>query len=186
VLHDAAIGNSIDLTHVSGQPDGTKAASLHIADSPRGIGRQILDSMQASLTQGQREVVVRLQPPELGNVVVRFREQDGQLHGLLEVNGSDAKREIERVLPQVLQSLHDQGTQVRRVDVTLSDQMQGDSGRGQLQQDAWSRQNWGQGREQFDGSPTRWSGPDRDSPAQETPDADQPPEISSDRIDMLL
>ncbi len=37
----------------------------------RELGEQILDSLQASVTQGQRQVTIRLQPPELGTVLVR-------------------------------------------------------------------------------------------------------------------
>jgi hypothetical protein len=173
--------------HIAARPDNNmKPVSPRDTGATQDVGRQIIDSMQASLARGEREIVVRLHPPELGSVLVRFKEQDGQLHGLLEVSGSDTRREIEQALPQVLQALHDQGTHVRRLDVTVADQTQGDSGRGQAQQEAWSRQNWGQSREPFDASATYRARPDADGSAQETSDASPGTNPSRGGIDMWL
>ncbi len=106
----------------------------------RHIGEQILDSVQASLSRGDRQVLVRLHPPELGTVLVRFREQGEHITALLEVGRSDTRHEIEQALPQVLRGLQDAGVQVRRFEVVMSDQPERDFSRGQWQQDAGSQQ----------------------------------------------
>jgi flagellar hook-length control protein FliK len=106
----------------------------------QSVGEQIRDSMHASLTGGDREVVVRLRPPELGDVLVRFQQENNQIHGVLEVSRSDTRHQVEQALPQVLRDLHDLGVQVRKLDVTVSDQSGNDAGRQQMQQEAWSRQ----------------------------------------------
>jgi hypothetical protein len=186
VLERAAVVGWADRSHVAGHSDSVKVVSSRVASSEQSIGRQILDSMQASLTRGEQEITVRLRPPELGNVVVRFKEQDGQLHGLLEVSGDDTRREIERVLPQVLQTLQDQGTHIRRFDVMVFDQRQTDSGKGQWQQEAWARQSWGQGREQLNPLPTYRSDRTTDSFVQESPDAEQAVDVSRGGINVLL
>jgi flagellar hook-length control protein FliK len=87
----------------------------------QSIGGQILDSVQTSLVRGQQEVEIRLNPPELGSVVVRFQERDEQIHGVLEVSRSDTRNEVVQALPEVLRGLQELGIQVRRFDVTLGD-----------------------------------------------------------------
>ncbi len=123
------------------------------------IGEQILDSVQASATRGDRQILVRLTPPELGTVLVRFQQQGDQLTGTLEVSNQDARREIEQALPQVARTLQEAGVQVRRLEVVASDQSERDPGREHSMQDPWSQhQGAGQGRDQSHTSPqTRWS-----------------------------
>lgn len=130
------------------------------ARSPvQSIGEQILDSIQASTVRGDKQVLVRLNPPELGTVLVRFQEQGGRLTGTLEVSSSEARREIEQALPQVARTLQEAGVQVRRLEVVASDQPERDSNRDHTSQDAWSQhQGAGQGREQpYASGQTRWS-----------------------------
>ena len=104
------------------------------------IGEQIRDSMHTSLARGERQLVIRLHPPELGSVLVRFQEQNEQIHGMLEVSHSEARHEVEQALPQVLRNLQDLGIQVRKLEVTVADPLENDPGRQQLQQEAWSQQ----------------------------------------------
>lgn len=106
----------------------------------QSVSEQILDSVRASLDRGEQQVVVRLHPPELGSVVMRFGEQNDQIQGVLEVTRSETRHEVEQALPDVLRSLQDHGIQVRRLDVTVSDQSPGDSNGQPLQQDAWPQQ----------------------------------------------
>lgn len=104
------------------------------------IGEQIRDSMHTSLARGERQLVIRLRPPELGSVLVRFQEQNEQIQGVLEVSRSDARHEVEQALPAVLRNLQDLGIQVGKFEVTVADQLENDPGRQQLQQEAWSQQ----------------------------------------------
>ncbi|MBN1506863.1 MAG: flagellar hook-length control protein FliK [Sedimentisphaerales bacterium] len=120
------------------------AASLGEGPVPRGIaqsvGEQIQDSVRASLARGDQQVVIRLHPPELGSVVIRFERQSEQIDGVLEVSRTETRNEVERALPHVVQSLHELGLHIRKLEVTLSDPPQGDSLKQQLQQDAWAEQ----------------------------------------------
>jgi len=130
------------------------------ARSPvQSIGDQILDSMQASVTRGDRQVLIRLNPPDLGTVMVRFQEQGEYLSGTLEVGNRETRREIENALPQVIRSLQEAGVLIRRVEVVTLDQPDRNSGGNHLSQDVWQQhQGFGQNREHAHASPqTRWS-----------------------------
>jgi len=107
--------------------EGIKTAELPAQTSPSDVsadvGKQILESIQSSLSQ-QREnqqITVHLNPPELGKVFIKFQEQDAQIIGLLEVSKPQTRIEIQQALPQIIQNLQDSGIQVKRVEVVLSE-----------------------------------------------------------------
>jgi hypothetical protein len=81
----------------------------------------------------------------------------------------------------VLRSLQDLGIQVRRLDVTVSDQSQRDASGQQLQQDAWSQQ---QGSDRY----VRPSNLDVHSSdfESETANVTTPIGVPAGRIDMLV
>jgi flagellar hook-length control protein FliK len=119
------------------------------------VSEQILDSVRASVTPGEGQISVRLQPPELGMVTVRLRERGEWLEGTLEVEKSDTRREIERTLPEVVRGLQDAGIQVHKLDVTGSDSPKPDLGSGAGPQDGGSAQNGpGQNRDHLPASHT--------------------------------
>jgi flagellar hook-length control protein FliK len=126
----------------------------------QSVGEQILDSVRASMANGERQVSIRLSPPELGMVVVRFQEQGEQLNGIVEVSNADTRREVERALPQVIRSLQEAGVQVRRVEVVTADQPDNRNMGGEnLPQDVWQQhQGTGHSREHpYASQQTRWS-----------------------------
>ena len=120
-------------------------------DSAQSVGEQIRDSMQAGLARGERQLTIRLRPPELGSVLVRFREENNQIHGVLEVARADTRQEVEQALPQVLRSLQDFGIQIRRFEVTLADQSEKNPVGQQASEDA---------RPQHEGRDQRAHGPE--------------------------
>ena len=108
----------------------------------QNVGDQILESVHASLARGDKQIQVRLDPPELGSVTVRFQEQDGQITGVLEVSKDQTRQEIEQALPQVMRGMQESGILIRRLDVVIADQPEGDwdLDRETLFQDAWAQQ----------------------------------------------
>ncbi len=117
---------------------GPDAASLR---SPvQDIGEQILSSVHASMARVDKQVQIRLNPPELGSVLVRIQETSEQVRGIIEVIRDETRREIEQALPQVLKGLQDAGVQVRRLEVVVSDQPDRGLGKEQSQQETWAQQ----------------------------------------------
>lgn len=89
---------------------------------PVNMEKQILDSIQSSLSQqsGDKQIAVRLNPPELGEVFIKFQEQDTQITGLLEVSKTQTRSEIEQILPQIVRHLSDSGINIKRLEVVLT------------------------------------------------------------------
>jgi flagellar hook-length control protein FliK len=67
--------------------------------------------------------MIRLNPPELGMVFIKFQEQNTELSGFLEVSKTETKFEIEQALPEIIRNLTDCDIQIKRLDVTLSEEI---------------------------------------------------------------
>jgi flagellar hook-length control protein FliK len=131
-------------------PSTSTFDATSVRSASQSVSDQILDSVRASMANGDRQITIRLSPPELGSVTVRFQEQGEQVRAVLEVARSDTRQEVERAIPEVLRTLQEAGVQIKRVEVVLADQSGKDMGREQLQQDAWSQQ---QNSQQHGGTP---------------------------------
>ena len=128
--------------------EGSKTANLpeqtSSGDISSSIGKQILESIQSSLSQKSenQQITVRLNPPELGKVFIRFQEHDAQITGLLEVDKTQTRYEIEQALPQIIRDLADCGIAIRRLEVLLSggEQSEQQAFRDHLLQNGWAQQ----------------------------------------------
>jgi len=122
-------------------PAGQTSPSETHAD----IGKQILESIHKPLSQeGQnQQITVRLNPPELGKVFIKFQEQDDQIIGLLEVSKTQTRIEIQQALPQIIQNLKESGIQIRRLEVVLSEEEQPkqEALKDQSPQNGWTQQH---------------------------------------------
>jgi flagellar hook-length control protein FliK len=176
-------GRSTMISQAVSDPPFTAGGMSGAADkgAAQSIGEQIRDSMHTSLARGEQQVMIRLRPPELGSVLVRFGEQNGQIQGVLEVTRGQTRHEVEQALPEVLRNLQDLGIHVRRLDVTVCDQSGEDPGGQQLQQDAWPQR---EGSDRY----ARPSNLDGRSSDFESEKAGVPASISvpAGRIDMLV
>ncbi len=132
--------------------EGRKAAALpgqtSLSSVSANIGKQILESIHSSLSrEGQdQQITIRLNPPELGKVFIKFDERDSQIIGLLEVSKPQTRIEIQQALPHIIQNLQDSGIHIKRLEVVLSNGEQPeqeapkDSASGGLQ-NGWTQQH---------------------------------------------
>jgi flagellar hook-length control protein FliK len=97
------------------------ARSASANDTAAAIRDQIFQSVQTSIQQGQREITVHLNPPDLGRVSIKFSEQGKELTGLLETANPQTRAEIRQAIPEIIRSLEELGISIKRLDVTLSD-----------------------------------------------------------------
>jgi flagellar hook-length control protein FliK len=138
----------------------TTAANTSVPDTATVIREQIYDSIQSSIQQGQKQITIHLNPPELGRVSMKFSEQGNGLIGSLEASNPQTRAEIQQAIPELIRSLEQSGISVKQIDVALSDT----SGRhGQESfKDNSSQAQW----EQFNNhsfQDTSWNQPARDS-----------------------
>lgn len=148
---EMALDKSSVLTFDKANPDIMREnANEHVSAQ---ISRQITESIHSStLRQGEeKQITVRLNPPELGTVLIKFSEQDSRLTGILEVSNSQTRVEIEQALPDIIRSLSENGIQLKKVDVVSTDT--GDGNNDALQEQLYSGDQSGQNSssEQYNG-----------------------------------
>jgi flagellar hook-length control protein FliK len=102
----------------------------------KSVVEQVLESIHASIRSVDTQIIIRLNPPELGSVCVRFEQQQDEITGLLQVSNAETKCEIEQALPQIVRSLADSGIQIKQLDVQLEDLLQKQPDQEQLFQDS--------------------------------------------------
>lgn len=114
------------------------------------IGKQILESVQRSISQQgtDQQITIRLNPPELGKVLIKFQQHNSELTGLMEVNKIQTRFEIEQTLPQIIRNLADAGINIKRIEVMLSNEQQ--SGQGTLGNQSLQS---GGSQQQYSGNP---------------------------------
>ena len=124
------------------------------------VSTQLQEHIHSSLRQGDQQITIRLNPPELGKVFIKFQEQDQQIIGLLEVSRTQTRVEIQQLLPQIIQTLQDSGIQVKRLEVLLTNQQEQHTFKDQSladSQDSWSGQQ-GSANPGTQGNNPDWTG----------------------------
>lgn len=118
-------------------------ADLARTIEPTPLGRQVIEGLSAA-AEGSRQVVVRLDPPELGSVTLKLESRGGELRAVVEVDNARTLAEIQKETPALVQRLTDGGIQVRSLDLVMT----GGSPDSSQSQMFWQdRQGWGQGAE---------------------------------------
>jgi len=167
---------------VSAHAAKTAATTMQQPDSP---ARQVTEYIQSSLRPGDRQITIRLNPPELGRVLIKFEEQQQQITGLLEVNKLQTRHEIEQALPQIIRTLHDAGVNVKRLEVVLNDQAEQQNLKDQsqyLHDGFMQKQNSAHDAGIYDEPADEWLTNDNASPDDYQPQSF----VSEDSINVLL
>ena len=102
---------------VSSKPVGNVNSGL-------GLGRQIQESVSSFYRPGTQQIVIRLDPPDLGRVTIKFIEQRDGITGILHVDRLDTKNEIQQALPGIIQNLQNSDIQIKKLEVVLNNQQQ--------------------------------------------------------------
>gem|GEM_PF-6614216 len=119
--------NNSQLT-VGGLQTAPAQAPKTAGSSPGGdaasLSEQIQVSIGSAIRRADRQITVRLNPPELGKVFIRFHRDKDQITGLLEVTRAQTKTDIQQALPQIVRTLEDSGVQIKRIEVSLENEQQ--------------------------------------------------------------
>jgi len=120
--------------------DARAAGNASSANVSASVSEQIQESLRASLARPDQHITIRLNPPELGTVLIKFQEQDRQITGVLEVNKSQTRAEIQQALPEIVRNLQELGVNIRRLEVILTNGQERQALNGES---AWPHQdNW--------------------------------------------
>jgi flagellar hook-length control protein FliK len=80
--------------------------------APPPIPKQVLNSLKNAIANGDSEIQIRLDPPELGNMKL-FLQMDGDsVRVVIETSNNLAKRSLEESLGDLRQMLEEEGIEV--------------------------------------------------------------------------
>jgi len=94
------------------------------------IADQVIRTVKLQMTDGASEMRLTLKPPSLGEVQLNVRVEDTKMNAQIDVSQQVVKSAIEAHLPQLRQTLQEQGIDVQRIDVLLPDQYSRRDGTG--------------------------------------------------------
>ena len=97
-----------------GGPDLSQAPESSMVD-------QIARVVRANAARTGRQIVVRLNPPELGRVRLMLHSDGSDVRGVLKVESPETLAELQREAGALVQRLAESGVQLRRLDVDLAD-----------------------------------------------------------------
>ena len=97
-----------------GGPDLSQAPESSMID-------QIARVVRANAARTGRQIVVRLNPPELGRVRLTLHADGSDVRGVLKVESPETFAELQREAGALVQRLAESGVQLRRLDVDLTD-----------------------------------------------------------------
>ncbi|MHC4123377.1 MAG: flagellar hook-length control protein FliK [Planctomycetota bacterium] len=118
-------GNNVQPAVTEQSPASTEFTKIAgNADSGNSVSSQIQESIHSSLQSGNRQVVIRLNPPELGKVAIKFAEQGDDITGLLQVDKPQTRDQLQQALPEIIQNLQDSGIQIKKFEVVLTNQQE--------------------------------------------------------------
>ncbi len=137
---------------VAGTRDATPAAPLTQQEPnpmERAVAQQIGRAIVQHLPNGERMMVLRLTPPELGTVRIEVIERQGVMSARLHAEDDGVRLALERTLPQMRQELRASDAPIRELTLTDQSQFQRPDGQDQTQrqqdQQAERRQRTGEG-----------------------------------------
>ncbi|MFA6132761.1 MAG: flagellar hook-length control protein FliK [Phycisphaerae bacterium] len=102
-------------------PDAIKAVAAPLST-------QIAERFQAASGRLGQQIVVRLDPPELGAVHLTMRTENNEIRGVMVVENAATADQIRRETPLLLSHLANNGLDVRRMDVVLAGADTGSAG----------------------------------------------------------
>lgn len=144
-------GETSAVLEVSGVNSIQSSASADSSQAPVETARpeqlstadQVIETVRLSgnIRTGQR-VVIRLDPPELGQVRLVLRTEGRGVRGILEVENPRALAQLRSATPPMIQRLAESGVQMNRLDVVLNNstsQNASDAGDSQMQNNAFAQ-----------------------------------------------
>jgi flagellar hook-length control protein FliK len=113
-----ASASPLDVTATPVSAAGSTSQSRQV--TPQRVIDQVVPAVVAS-TQGGHEVRIRLNPPELGSLLVDIRVRDGVVSAHLEATQSTTQQLVTDNLSLLRDGLAQQGLTIDRIEVTLAE-----------------------------------------------------------------
>ena len=142
----ATIVAGVTASGTAAQRTGAGQGQVGLSQLPQGtatgdVADQVAESIRASGAPTGRQIVVQLQPPDLGRVRIVFRSVGDAVRGVVRVDNPETLSRLEREAAPLMQRLASSGIDVRRLDMMLSDSQGDDMTQNPAFREGQGRQN---------------------------------------------
>jgi len=142
----ATIVAGVTASGTAAQRTGAGQGQVGLSQLPQGtttgdVADQVAESIRASGAPTGRQIVVQLQPPDLGRVRIVFRSEGDAVRGVVRVDNPETLSRLEREAAPLMQRLASSGIDVRRIDMMLSDSQGDDMTQNPAFREGQGRQN---------------------------------------------
>lgn len=134
-----SVRGSSDAPATAEMPAGNQAS----VEMPRPA-EQVIENIRQAVQNGQRDLTINLNPPELGRLRIRMYTEGDEIRGRLEVDNPRSFNEIRQQAELLTQRLVEEGIMLRRLDVHLSPSANQTTGFSSPQHDGAGQGAWGQ------------------------------------------
>jgi len=147
-------GEAVAAVHGAASSDVASTARLAAARpaeagnmdrGPGDVAGQVAESIRASGSPTDRQILVNLNPPELGQVRIVLRTEADGIHGVIRAEEAATLSKLQQEAAPLVARLSADGIEIRRLDFGLTEQQSGhqaDTGAafrdGQAEADAWA------------------------------------------------
>jgi len=155
VRSDPVLG-STEQIQGHGETSAVQPGKVPDQPAPGSMVDQIARVLRAGAASRNQQVVIRLDPPELGMVRVTLHADGKEVNSSVEVEHPRTLIELQREAPALLRNLAEAGIHIRSMNMSLSENNSGgSSGESQFgdQAGAWQGQPDQQGRDYSRGEP---------------------------------
>jgi flagellar hook-length control protein FliK len=120
-------GQAVKESHAGAGPMAGKLTE----ELSRTMFDQVVKHVALQVKGEMSEMKIRLDPPSLGEMQVTIRVDEGRMHAQIDVSQPTVRVALETGVPQLRQTLADQGIEVHRIEVCASgSSMSRESGEG--------------------------------------------------------
>jgi flagellar hook-length control protein FliK len=117
------------------------------------LSNQIAEKIEFTQLAQNRQITVRLDPPELGKVHIQLQTEGAEVRGVVQVDSARTLGDLHREAPALLERLQEAGIQIKTLEFQMNSDARG--GQQQTQQDIFNAfaQQHGQGGQHPQGRP---------------------------------
>jgi flagellar hook-length control protein FliK len=111
----APAGAAPGTSAINGSAPSGKASESELAGRtlPSQVPEQILKGLHRAILNGDREIQIRLDPPELGSLRLNLSQDDGGLSVVIETSSETTRQALDAALPDLRRMLQDEGIRVQ-------------------------------------------------------------------------
>lgn len=113
----------------------------NIAQIRSNPARQATELMRMAAQRNADRITVRLDPPDMGRIEIKFQQTNGVVVGVIEADKVQTRDEIANSVPEIIRALNDSGVAIKKVEVVLTDREQQNTERQDQTQDFTQNSN---------------------------------------------